>query len=683
VLQRVSGVDESALLDILREGVARRILVEDAGQGEGHDEQERFRFRHALTRDAIDGELLARERRLLHRRVAETLEALLQAEMRSGAMAGSLATHFSLGGDLARAQPYAVAAAEHALLVGALSEAAEHLARAAAALPEDDPASVPLLELQGRVRVALLEVPRAAELLWKARTTAKAAGMRWHAAAIGSELAFLTWFADPAASDREWVALLDEAEARAQSDEPEDEPALRLYSAAAMCCGSNDANQAALAWADRAIALAGRLGQSAERQLFRAYVGRGMARVDTGAFDQGIEDLRHAIDLGLRYADPHLALAYNVLIKALTEIGRDERALAVFAEASEFERRTGAVVSPPPVLYAYLASGRWDEGMAVATAQLEGYASFGIPTTPQGLAMAGLGHFLLRRGRPREALLQFEGAWERLWAVRDFAWAANCLWGRATALAALGRTAEARETLEQCIGWWVRTEDRGTGIQVLLDAVHLAAAAGDPMAAERWTRGLERMAATGNPVARAAFEQAKGQVALLRGEPDAAAQPLREALQTWERLGRPFDAARAMRALAEALLAGPRSQNARAEADQFLTEAVRRFTALGAAEAGATGEIRRRAGLEGQARRKETMEAARSQAAGLTRRELEVLQCLAEGKTNREIAATLFIAEGTAELHVSRILGKLKCATRAQAAALAVSLGLAAPAGPE
>src|SRR5262249_20089553 len=160
--------------------------------------------------------------------------------------------------------------------------------------------------------------------------------MRWHAAAIGSELAFLTWFADPAASDREWITLLAEAEARTLSEEPEDEVALRLYSAAAMCSGSNDAHQAALAWADRAITLADRLGASSERHLFRAFVGRGMARVDTGAFDAGVADLRHAIALGLRYADPHLALAYNVLIAALTEIGRDDQALAVFAESREF-----------------------------------------------------------------------------------------------------------------------------------------------------------------------------------------------------------------------------------------------------------------------------------------------------------------------------------------------------------
>lgn len=684
VLQRVAGVDEAALLGILREGVARQLLVEDQGQAGAQDAEEQFRFRHALTRDAIDGELLARERRSLHLRVAETLEALLSPEAKAAALAGSLATHYSLGGDPARAHPYAVAAAEYALRVGALAEAAEHLDRAVAALPEGDPGSVALLELQGRVRVALLEVPRAAELLWRARTIALAAGMRWHAAAIGSELAFLTWFADPAASNREWIALLAEAEARTLSDEPEDETALRLYSAAAMCSGSNDAHRTALAWAERAAVLADRLGTSTERHLFRAHVGRGMARVDTGAFDEGIEDLRLAIALGVRYADPHLALAYNVLIAALTEIGRDDQALAVFDEAREFEQRTGAVVAPPPVIYAYLASGRWDEGLAVATAQVEGYASFGIPTTPQGLAMAGLGHLLLRRGRAREALEHFEAAWERLHAVRDFAWAARCLWGRAMALATLGRRGEAREVLERTLSWWERTEDRGTAVPMLLEALLFATVDGDRQMADRCLAGLQRTAEIGNPVALAALAHANGRMALWRGEPDAAAAHFQGARDAWRAIGRPFHGALAERALAEALLAGRRDQERRAEADTLLQQAERSFASLGAADAAtATEEIRRRSGLLGQARRKDTMDAARAQTAGLTRREVEVLRCLVEGMTNREIASTLFITEGTAELHVSRILGKLNCSTRTQAAARAGALGLAAPVEPQ
>jgi DNA-binding NarL/FixJ family response regulator len=62
---------------------------------------------------------------------------------------------------------------------------------------------------------------------------------------------------------------------------------------------------------------------------------------------------------------------------------------------------------------------------------------------------------------------------------------------------------------------------------------------------------------------------------------------------------------------------------------------------------------------------------------GLTSREREVLTLVAEGRTNRGIAETLFISESTAGVHVSNILGKLGVASRTEAAAVAVRLGLA------
>jgi len=52
----------------------------------------------------------------------------------------------------------------------------------------------------------------------------------------------------------------------------------------------------------------------------------------------------------------------------------------------------------------------------------------------------------------------------------------------------------------------------------------------------------------------------------------------------------------------------------------------------------------------------------------LTRREQEVAELLAQGLTNRQIAARLFIAKRTADTHVQRILAKLGCSNRAQAA---------------
>ncbi len=54
----------------------------------------------------------------------------------------------------------------------------------------------------------------------------------------------------------------------------------------------------------------------------------------------------------------------------------------------------------------------------------------------------------------------------------------------------------------------------------------------------------------------------------------------------------------------------------------------------------------------------------------LTRREREVAELIASGLTNRQIGARLFIAERTVDTHVSRILAKLGCSSRAQVAAI-------------
>jgi DNA-binding CsgD family transcriptional regulator/tetratricopeptide (TPR) repeat protein len=63
---------------------------------------------------------------------------------------------------------------------------------------------------------------------------------------------------------------------------------------------------------------------------------------------------------------------------------------------------------------------------------------------------------------------------------------------------------------------------------------------------------------------------------------------------------------------------------------------------------------------------------------GLTQREREVLELIHAGRTNAEIAAALVISVKTAGNHVSAVLAKLGAATRAEAAARAVRLGLLA-----
>jgi two-component system, NarL family, response regulator LiaR len=63
---------------------------------------------------------------------------------------------------------------------------------------------------------------------------------------------------------------------------------------------------------------------------------------------------------------------------------------------------------------------------------------------------------------------------------------------------------------------------------------------------------------------------------------------------------------------------------------------------------------------------------AENLAAGLTRREQEVLALLVQGMSNPEIAARLYISRSTVKAHVSSILSKLGVASRGEAISLAI-----------
>jgi DNA-binding NarL/FixJ family response regulator len=71
-------------------------------------------------------------------------------------------------------------------------------------------------------------------------------------------------------------------------------------------------------------------------------------------------------------------------------------------------------------------------------------------------------------------------------------------------------------------------------------------------------------------------------------------------------------------------------------------------------------------------------EETRANPAGLTARQLEVLELLAEGLTNAEIADRLVVSPRTAEHHVAAVLAKLGATTRREAVRRASELRLLA-----
>ena len=61
---------------------------------------------------------------------------------------------------------------------------------------------------------------------------------------------------------------------------------------------------------------------------------------------------------------------------------------------------------------------------------------------------------------------------------------------------------------------------------------------------------------------------------------------------------------------------------------------------------------------------------------GISKRELDVLDCLAQGKTTSQIAEDLFVSENTVKTHIRHILEKLDASNRTEAVSKATQLGL-------
>jgi DNA-binding CsgD family transcriptional regulator len=232
-----------------------------------------------------------------------------------------------------------------------------------------------------------------------------------------------------------------------------------------------------------------------------------------------------------------------------------------------------------------------------------------------------------------------------------------------------GRHEEALVRLDALLASLVRPEPLRFYLlhpHVLPLAAEAAARAGQTERARDYVAQLKAMQRGSFRPAEGTALQVAGLIELALGNHEGARAELTQAVKVWERMQRPFDAARTRIDLALAHEAAGNREAAVSELD-CAGNALRE---LGAArELAMTSQRLRKWGI------RPAFDLPR-RAAGHTvsARETDVIGLIAKGKTNREIAAELFLSELTIETHVKNILRKLGLKSRAQVAAHAVQL---------
>jgi DNA-binding CsgD family transcriptional regulator/tetratricopeptide (TPR) repeat protein len=579
-------------------------------------------FRHELARRAIEASIPPTRRRALHQKVVDVLKR------RADARASEIAHHAERAQDIAALLEFAQIAAEDAARAGAPREAASHFAamlRHRDALPPE--LMVETLEchgeqayLMGSSDLAMVSMTEAAELRRRANETLK----------LGRDLTRLTRFAWMCARRAEAERFVEEAIAALQTAPPGPELAW-AYSHQSQLDMLASRTDSAIDWGERALMLAQQLGE--KEIIIHALGNIGTAKADDGDATSSPE-LQQSLALAIagKYHDHVERASCNLTCACYwrrdyqSALAHIERGVA-YAEALDLSHWEGYLRGWRAMVW--LDQGDWNGAEEEAQEICSRFYAAEMYRFPALLALARL---RIRRGdqdadipmaaarrlaagvaEPQRAVYIAVILAEEAWLLNDPA--ATAVREAKSLLREVSRIARERKAQ------WV-AEEVALWLYMLGEPVTAAAKFAKPFRDHcdgRWESAAAGWRSLGRPYGEA--------LALCGG--DEAAQ--RQALEIFDRLGAVPAAAR-----------------------------MRRQLRAGGSRAVPRGPI---AGT-------------RANAAGLTRRQAQVLGLVGEGLSNAEIARRLCISAKTAEHHVSAIMARLEVTTRQEATAAARARGL-------
>jgi ATP/maltotriose-dependent transcriptional regulator MalT len=659
VWSAIAEMPEEDFASAAEQAYTARLLVELPGS-------ERLRFSHALVREALYDSLILPRRRSLHRKIAELLASRPDAEP------DAVAYHYQQAGD-PRAVAWLIQAGERAGRRNAIQAAVERYEQALRLLENDDEAAAERAWLLCNLAEAYryTEPHRALDLLDRARKLIAHIEDRALTTIVLWSQARIRGFLGQATLDdlREAVGAFD---ALAVEDRTRLLTLSRGYAGNqgpfAQWLGHYGRYDAALQIGSGSIAAHPPDPQQPHRSdIAHALFGVGLAQAGLGhpteaaaAFEEAYRHFRGVGNAFMAASAIKWQILEVTLIYQADDLPARQRMVEEYrrlwtASESYLERSGDQVLLP--IFAEQILPGNWEEARISALA----YRTVSFLRMD---SLAALTELALLRGdlvEAREHIRTGLPYGPEVPLGTPFFVRTLDLIRLAAELALAEDDAEQAgawtNTYERWLDWSDRVPGRSTA--QLLRARLLQARGERAAATERARAALDLATEPRQPLAQLAALRVLALLEIEAGQVAQAEQRLAAALALANACAAPYERACVLTAQAELATATGQGKQCTA----LIEEARQTLTGLDARAA-----LERLSALEERAQRQTPSSPA---LAGLSAREIEVLQLVARGMTDAEVAEQLFISARTVSRHLQSIYAKLDVNTRTAAAAFA------------